>query len=368
MISKKAIVQGLATISLLTLILCRSFPNLTVGAESDIHLSYHIDLKKHKVVFNPAKITISIGQTVSIKNADLRFGGDFIDKLDFDWQTICVDNDYFDNCYFKGLKPGKCTIHCIYARNRLMTGDVEVTVTGDNPSPRGLSNIRKVYYRIDPKVKKDDEQEALIFTHQKIILEKGQKLIVMPKDHTVSGNVVIAVDNPNVIDENMLSGIQANDYIFKAKSVGKVKIEYHIAHEYFLKGTLVITVVDQLSKMSDAISIFMGLYEQSMIDAVNQNDFSIVESLLTPGSSLYQSQKNLVAVLNRQQIHEQLMDYEVEDVQNTDWDGVYKVYVHEKIGILYPGKRDCKISESDWVYTAVANGEKFSLSEIKRWN
>jgi hypothetical protein len=95
--------------------------------------------------------------------------------------------------------------------------------------------------------------------------------------------------------------------------------------------------------------------------------YSIVEGLLIPGSNLYQSQKNLVVNLNKQKIREKLLDYQVKDVQIGDHEGIYKVYVHEKIGIQYPDKPGLKVLEVDWIYTVETQWEKLGLSGSEKW-
>jgi len=89
--------------------------------------------------------------------------------------------------------------------------------------------------------------------------------------------------------------------------------------------------------------------------------------LLIPGSNLYQSQKNLVVNLNKQKIREKLLDYQVKDVQIGDHEGIYKVYVHEKIGIQYPDKPGLKVLEVDWIYTVETQWEKLGLSGSEKW-
>ncbi|HBF36283.1 MAG TPA: hypothetical protein DDW50_03080 [Firmicutes bacterium] len=364
----RKVILFILMIALFTVAVFSSFSNIYAKEQPIVDLTYHIDTKNHRVVFDPGKITIAVGQIVSIKSPDLIFGGNFINNLDFDWQLFLHNNLEVYQYYFRGVGAGKSKIQCIYTKNSSITGGVEITIVGDNQQPRIASNLRKVYYRIDPKVSNYDEQEAIIFTDKRVTLGIGQELIIMPKDNTVNGNIITELDNSDAIEENSVFDTKGHDLsIFKAKAVGKAKIEYHIAHEYFLKGTIEITVTDRPGKIDNAIPVLIGDYEKLMVKAVNQNDFSIVAGSLTPGSNLYQSQQNLVFNLNKQKIQEQLLGYQIQDIQPTEEDGTYKVYVHEKIGIQYPDKPGLKTLEFDWIYTVETQGGKMGLSGIEKW-
>jgi len=109
-------------------------------------------------------------------------------------------------------------------------------------------------------------------------------------------------------------------------------------------------------------------YENTLIKAINNNDFSIVEKQLTPGSNLYKAQKDLVANLSKKGIQEKLVDYKVEKIETSDQANAYKVYVFEKIGIKRPGKLEFTASEFRWVYTVVLDNGKYTLSEISKWD
>jgi len=109
-------------------------------------------------------------------------------------------------------------------------------------------------------------------------------------------------------------------------------------------------------------------YENTLIKAINNNDFPLVEKYLTPGSNLYKAQKDLVANLSKKGIQEKLIDYKVEKIETSDQANVYKVYVFEKIGIKRPGKPEFTASEFRWVYTVVLDNGKYTLSEISKWD
>jgi hypothetical protein len=108
-------------------------------------------------------------------------------------------------------------------------------------------------------------------------------------------------------------------------------------------------------------------YENTIIEAINKNDFKIVEPWLCPESSLYTSQKKLVADLNKQQIKERLDSYSVEKIE-TDSLGIIRAYVTENIGIQYPGK-DYTTKQFNWVYSLKDSYENqlYQLTYLDKW-
>lgn len=109
-------------------------------------------------------------------------------------------------------------------------------------------------------------------------------------------------------------------------------------------------------------------YETLLVEAINNNDFSLIESLLVPNSNLYNSQKKLVSDLYTKNIKEKLIDFNIESIENTGKNGIYKVYVSESIGIKYLDKQDFETKKYDWIYTVVKSKDSIGLSEIEKWN
>jgi len=108
-------------------------------------------------------------------------------------------------------------------------------------------------------------------------------------------------------------------------------------------------------------------YENSMVAAINKNNFKLVEPWLYTESSLYISQKKLVADLNQKQIKERLDGYSVEAMVASNL-GMTRVYVTENIGIQYPGK-DYTTKQFNWVYSLIYSYEnqKYQLTYIDEW-
>jgi hypothetical protein len=120
------------------------------------------------------------------------------------------------------------------------------------------------------------------------------------------------------------------------------------------------TAGDEQAKVRAAVDT----YEKKLIEAINSNNFSTVEPILTPGSELYNSQKALVENLAKKGITEELVSYEITDVKAGDKAGEYKATVKEKTTIKSPNSSETK--DFNWVYTVVMNNNAYTLSNIKQ--
>ncbi|REE84396.1 hypothetical protein A8990_11573 [Paenibacillus taihuensis] len=110
----------------------------------------------------------------------------------------------------------------------------------------------------------------------------------------------------------------------------------------------------------------MNAYEESIVEAVNKNRFSLVEGLLDPAGPLYAQQEGLVRRLASKNIKEKLIRYQIMNIQKIN--GEYKFYITEKIGVYYPSGR-VDMNEYEWIYTVKEepNTGKTRVYSIERW-
>lgn len=111
----------------------------------------------------------------------------------------------------------------------------------------------------------------------------------------------------------------------------------------------------------------MNSYENLLIDAINNDRFSSIACLLVPESKLYNAQKKLVSDLFRKGIKEKLISYSIEDIRPTNDEGVFKIYVYEKVGIRYPDTNHFVTKQFYWIYTVIVNDNLYRLSDIEKW-
>ncbi|OPZ91856.1 MAG: KWG Leptospira [Firmicutes bacterium ADurb.Bin419] len=122
-------------------------------------------------------------------------------------------------------------------------------------------------------------------------------------------------------------------------------------------------------KTRNALEKTMETYQQSLVEAINTNDFGKVEAVLEKDSALYNDQKALVANLSQQGIEKKLEGYEIYAI-NYDYETKeYKLYVIEKIGIKKP-QESFETKQFEWCYTAKydKDTDKCTLLKIEDWN
>lgn len=111
--------------------------------------------------------------------------------------------------------------------------------------------------------------------------------------------------------------------------------------------------VKQLSagkSSKEYIDEIIGNYTRLWADAVNNHKFSLVEPYLIPGSTLYNSQRNLLEFLYKHEVREEFVQSRILGYSHPGENGVYKVSVYEEYNIIYKnGKKENK--GYNWIYT-----------------
>ncbi|AZN42206.1 TcaA NTF2-like domain-containing protein [Paenibacillus albus] len=123
---------------------------------------------------------------------------------------------------------------------------------------------------------------------------------------------------------------------------------------------------EQMDYSKSGANRTMNAYEESMVEAVNKNRFSLVEGLLDPDGPLYRQQESLVRRLSSKNIKEKLIRYQIMNIQKMN--GNYKFYIIEKIGVYYPDGR-VDMNEYEWIYTVTedAGTGQTKVYSIERW-
>ena len=106
-------------------------------------------------------------------------------------------------------------------------------------------------------------------------------------------------------------------------------------------------------------------YENSLIDAINNGDFSLVEHMLFPDSNLYKSQKQLVENLSKQGTKEELVEFEIQEAMFDETSGTVFLTVREKVKIIKASGES--VSDNTWKYTIQqAESGMFQFSDISK--
>lgn len=123
---------------------------------------------------------------------------------------------------------------------------------------------------------------------------------------------------------------------------------------------------EKSSEEFNQINNLINKYELGLIEAINKNNFKLVEPYLKEGSELYNDQKKLVDTLYSQGVKEEYISHEVGHIYYVSND-IFRVEVIETIKILNPKKGDVK-KDYQWIYTAERIGNDMKLSKIEKWS
>ncbi|MFE4354216.1 TcaA NTF2-like domain-containing protein [Peribacillus butanolivorans] len=108
---------------------------------------------------------------------------------------------------------------------------------------------------------------------------------------------------------------------------------------------------------------FMRKYVESGIQAVNNNDFSLVEQLIDPSGKSYKDQQRYLDYLASKGITEEVVGFAVNDIVKVDKDS-YKVSTNEQYEISYDdGSKKTKEFTSSYVLKVLEDG-RLTVNEL----
>lgn len=208
-----------------------------------INLNYKIDQKTNEIIFSPKRLNIDIGQIIRLKTNDLLIGGELLEFLDIDWEDHLIGS-YYTFYYMRGINLGTFEIEAIYTKDSTIRGKIEVSVKGKSQHLKNVDQLMKIYYSINSNEANSGKNESIEFFPRKVKLRKGQRIIFVPKDNTSYQHLLIKLNNSNILSEANVFNAKGDQILFKALTTGKVELECHIAHAYFIKGKFNVEVIN----------------------------------------------------------------------------------------------------------------------------
>lgn len=115
--------------------------------------------------------------------------------------------------------------------------------------------------------------------------------------------------------------------------------------------------------MDDVKNLVLN-YQNSMVQAINQNNFSIVEQFLLQGSKIYSDTQSLITNYNKQGLQEELSNHSIVSLQPGDADNTYKVDINATFKINNNNTSEKVMEESD-EFTVYDDGKKPGLTDVK---
>ncbi|MEH7415767.1 YARHG domain-containing protein [Neobacillus drentensis] len=111
------------------------------------------------------------------------------------------------------------------------------------------------------------------------------------------------------------------------------------------------------SVTKEEVDNFMGDYLEASIKAVNQRDFSIVESFIDPNGKSYAEQRDYIKYLEEKNITEELLNYKVNDITKID-STTFTVKTYEEYNITFgDGSQKIKTFNSTTRVKVLAEGQ-----------
>ncbi|USG65671.1 membrane lipoprotein lipid attachment site-containing protein [Brevibacillus ruminantium] len=104
-------------------------------------------------------------------------------------------------------------------------------------------------------------------------------------------------------------------------------------------------------------------YEDLIIGAINQKDFSYVKDFLLPDSPVYQEQEKLIEDLGKKGVSLKLIDSRIEDIKESNQPNEYLVDVQTELEITKAN--ETKTKEIKKVYTVLSQDDNLYIKEIK---
>lgn len=209
------------------------------SSNANIRLKYIVDSKSKKIYFSQDEITIKTGECFSLATSDLIIhGGSFINYLDVDWNDSANGKTFYS---FQGIKQGNFILKFRYTKSNI-EGIVNVSVK-NGPKHKLPTPVKRVFYKINNNSK--DNQDAITFSENNLTLKHNQKLLLLP-DPSINyeHNLLIDGEYYDYLNSVYFLDAKGDFHLFKAVNKGVTNIECHVAHSYFLKGNLKVTVTD----------------------------------------------------------------------------------------------------------------------------
>ncbi|WP_377887518.1 hypothetical protein [Alkalihalobacillus sp. R86527] len=97
------------------------------------------------------------------------------------------------------------------------------------------------------------------------------------------------------------------------------------------------------------IKHFMDQYSALTINAINQQNFSLVERMIDPDGEMYQEQLDYIEYLSGKDISEKLLFFRIDDVERID-ETTYKINTYEEYDIVYGVEGTQKVKSFNSAY------------------
>ena len=108
-------------------------------------------------------------------------------------------------------------------------------------------------------------------------------------------------------------------------------------------------------------------YEELLVSANNNGDFSIISSMIRQDSSFYNKQKESIESSYNNNVKYNLLDYNIEQIKEID-SKTYKVYVVENIEVKESNNDNFQAKQFKHIYTIKLDDSGIGINNKEDWN
>ncbi|HOV26523.1 MAG TPA: hypothetical protein PK566_09235 [Pseudobacteroides sp.] len=143
----------------------------------------------------------------------------------------------------KTKSSGEKEIQFLVAKNSEITGKIKIQVSDKGKRKKDSQSIIKINYQIKENIDDYDKNDAIIFSGEEVVLKVGQKLVIRPENDQYFYQLLVS-NYPDIIKGTyfFIPGESGNVLLYEAVEPGQTVLEFHVAHSFFMKGHLKITV------------------------------------------------------------------------------------------------------------------------------
>ncbi|CDM69717.1 putative membrane protein [Clostridium bornimense] len=108
-------------------------------------------------------------------------------------------------------------------------------------------------------------------------------------------------------------------------------------------------------------------YEQLVVDANNNGDFSIVSSMIIQDSNFYMKQKEAIESSYNNNVKYNLLNYSIDQIKEVD-NKTYKIYVVENLQVKEGNDANFQDKQFKHIYTIKLDDSGIGINNKEEWN
>lgn len=264
--------------------------------------------------------------------------------------TIKGDNS---NIKYSGVLPGKHKIKAVYKGEYGNLENEEEIICFDRYDNDLYHSINLDAYYVDIFSNMDGAKLYIDGKDTGIRIYNYHSLGPLPLDSNIEIQAKIQIDGKTY---------ESEIYTIDGRPYYELSIDY-VEPSYAAEEPEP-SSIDEDEYFQNSVVLLMDNYLYGLVNAINNNDFSLVEPYIENNSPLMEAQTGLVDRLYSNGTKEELLQYEVHNIRKVD-SNIYEADVVEKHKIIYSNGKE-EVVTNQWIYTIVYDGFSMYLRNLRR--